>query len=614
MGSDIYYMSFYIANEKSQLLEGKVDWRGRIATKDKHGGQGPSSLILGTFACENLASFVIGVTLVTYFNGVMHYDVADAATQVTNYSGTSYILTVLVAILADTYIGRFKAVLISCWIEFLGLGLLAFQAHFPKYKPPLCNILDPTSTCEKVDGKNAAFLFIALYLVALGSAGVKAALPSHGADQFDENDKKEAIQMSSFFNWLLLAICIGGSISTTFIVWIQEHKGWDWGFFVSTLAMLFGAIILCVGLPWYRIFVIKGSSAITEIFQVYVAAIRNRNLQLPEDSADLYEIDEDKEAAIPAEFLVHTDTYKFLDKAAIIQTSQQQQSSKPIDQWRLCRVTQVENAKILLSMIPVFCCTIIMTLCLAQLQTFSIQQGFTMDTRITNYFHIPPASLPIIPIVFLIILIPVYDQIVVPILRKFTGIPTGITYLQRVGIGLVLSALSMTVASILEVKRKQVARDNNMLDAIPVLQPLPISVFWLSIQFFIFGIADMFTYVGLLEFFYSQAPKELKSVSSCFLWTSMSIGYFLSSIIVKVVNKATKKVTNSGGWLAGNNFNRNHLNLFYLLLAVLCVLNFGIYLIVASKYKYRVQKSASDQDDSRVHALKDQMEESQMEN
>ncbi|OIS98290.1 protein nrt1 ptr family 4.5, partial [Nicotiana attenuata] len=327
--------------DKTQLLEGKVDWRGRIATKDKHGGQGPSSLILGTFACENMASLVLGVTLVTYFNGVMHYDVADAATQVTNYSGTSYILTVLVAILADTYIGRFKAVLISCWIEFLGLGLLAFQAHYSKYKPPQnCNILDPTSTCEKVGGKNAAFLFIALYLVALGSAGIKSALPSHGADQFDENDKKEALQMSSFFNWLLLAVCIGGSISTTFIVWIQENKGWDWGFFVSTMAMFLGAIIFCVGLPWYRIFVIKGSSAITEIFQVYVAAIRNRNLQLPEDSADLYEIDEDNEAAIPAEFLPHTDTYKYKYR---VQKSASDQDDSRVYALMEMKKSQVEN-------------------------------------------------------------------------------------------------------------------------------------------------------------------------------------------------------------------------------------------------------------------------------
>lgn len=119
--------------------------------------------------------------------------------------------------------------------------MLAFQAHYPKYKPPLCNILDPTSNCEKVDGKNAALLFVALYLVALGSAGIKSALPSHGADQFDEKDKKEAIQMSSFFNWLLLAVCLGGSFSTTFIVWIQQHKGWDWGFFCEHI----GYVVWC---------------------------------------------------------------------------------------------------------------------------------------------------------------------------------------------------------------------------------------------------------------------------------------------------------------------------------------------------------------------------------
>ncbi|XVE88278.1 hypothetical protein DITRI_Ditri19aG0056800 [Diplodiscus trichospermus] len=110
-----------------------------------------------------------------------------------------------------------------------------------------------------------------------------------------------------------------------------------------------------------------------------------------------------------------------------------------------------------------------MTLYLAQLQTFSVQQGHTMDTTIAGSFHIPPASLPIIPLGFLIIIIPFYDQIVVPLLRKFTGHPTGITHLQRIGVGLILSSISMAVAAIMEVKRKAVARDHNMLDAIPVL-------------------------------------------------------------------------------------------------------------------------------------------------
>lgn len=277
---------------------------------------------------------------------------------------------------------------------------------------------------------------------------------------------------------------------------------------------------------------------------------------------------------------------RFLDKAAVDATPHENPNP-----WKLCRVTQVENAKIILGMIPIFLCTIIMTLCLAQLQTFSIQQGLTMDLKITSSLNMPPASLPIIPIAFLIILIPIYDCIVVPLIAKITGHITGVTHLQRIGVGLILSSISMATAALMEVKRKRVARDNNMLDAIPGLQPLPISVFWLSFQFFIFGIADMFTYVGLLEFFHSQAPRALKSLSTCFLWSSMALGYFLSTIMVKIVNAATKGKTKSEGWLGGNNINRNHLNLFYLLLSLLSLVNFSYYLFFARRYKYRPQST-----------------------
>ncbi|CAI0475632.1 unnamed protein product, partial [Linum tenue] len=308
--------------------------------------------------------------------------------------------------------------------------------------------------------------------------------------------------------------------------------------------------------------------------QVYVAAYRNRKLQLPEDPSDLYEISKDKEAAMEVEFLAHREIFKFLDKAAITTLR------KTPNPWRLSRVTQVENAKIVLGMLPMFFCTIIMTLCLAPLQTFSIVQGLTMDPTITKSIKIPPATLPVIPILFLMILVPIYNHLFVPLIRKLTGHPTGITHLQRIGVGLTLSCLSMTAASIMEVKRKAVARDHG---------PLPISTLWLSIQFFIFGVADMFTYVGLLEFFYSEAPRALKSMSTSLLWNSMALGYFLSTILVKLVNRATKDRTRSGGWLAGNNINRNHLNLFYLLLAILSLINFCIYVVVARRYEYRPQ-------------------------
>ncbi|KAK7852428.1 protein nrt1/ ptr family 4.3, partial [Quercus suber] len=429
---------------KPELVEGKVDWKGRTAVKGKHGGARTALLVLAPFGFENMATLALAVNLTTYFNLVMHLELADAANELTNFLGASYILSILVAILADTYIGRYKAVLIGGCLELVALVLLVIQAHYPKLKPPPCNVFDPTSHCEKIGGISAVLLYVALYLLAAGSAGMKAVLPSHGADQFDERTQKKKADVQ------LLQLPSISSI-LTLNVWIQDHKGWDWGFGISSIAILFAIIVFAIGLPMYRI-------------QVYVAAIRNRNLDLPEDLTKLYEIDHDHEAAMETEFLPHRDIFRFLDKAAI-QHGNLEEAPNP---WKLCRVTQVENAKIILGVLPIFCCTIIMTLCVAQLQTFSVQQGLTMDTSISKSFHIPPASLPIIPILFIIIIIPVYDRIFVPLAHKITGIPNGITHLQRIGVGLILSCISMTVAGFMEVKRKGVARDHNMLDAIPL--------------------------------------------------------------------------------------------------------------------------------------------------
>lgn len=145
---------------------------------------------------------------------------------------------------------------------------MTIQAHYPSLRPPVCNIFDPTSHCEKIGGGKAAILFIGLYLLAAGAAGTKATLPTHGADQFDEKEPKEARHMSTFFNFLLLAICIGGIASLSLIVWIQDNKGWDWGFGISTIAMFLAIIIITAGLPLYRIHISQGTSAIIEIIQV----------------------------------------------------------------------------------------------------------------------------------------------------------------------------------------------------------------------------------------------------------------------------------------------------------------------------------------------------------
>ena len=201
-----------------------------------------------------------------------------------------------------------------------------------------------------------------------------------------------------------------------------------------------------------------------------------------------------------------------------------------------------------------------------------------MDRNILGGFKVPAPSIPVIPLIFMFILIPLYERIFVPLARKVTGIPTGIRHLQRIGIGLVLSAISMAVAGAVESRRKSVAIQHNMVDS---LDPLPITVFWLGFQYAIFGAADMFTLVGLLEFFYAESSKGMKSLGTAIAWCSFAFGYYTSTVVVEVVNKV------SGGWLASNNLNRDKLNYFYWLLAGLSVVNFGVYLVCASWYRYK---------------------------
>lgn len=247
----------------------------------------------------------------------------------------------------------------------------------------------------------------------------------------------------------------------------------------------------------------------------------------------------------------------------------------------------MEEVKILTRMLPIIASTIITNTCLAQLQTFSVLQGYFMDPHLGS-LKIPTASIPVIPLLFMSVLIPLYEFLVVPFARKLTGHPSGITQLQRVGVGLVLLVVSMSIAGVIEVKRRDQA----------LKYPLkPISVFWLSFQYGVFGIADMFAMVGLMEFFYKEAPKGMRSLATSFALISLSFGYFLSSAFVSIINAITKRITPSKqGWLHGEDLNQNNLNLFYWFLAILSLLNFGNYLFWASWYKYKPDNNDAKQE------------------
>lgn len=254
-------------------------------------------------------------------------------------------------------------------------------------------------------------------------------------------------------------------------------------------------------------------------------------------------------------------------------------TSKPIWQGLQCSIEQVEEVKIVTRILPIFASTIMLNCCLAQLSTFSVQQAATMNTKVGS-LKVPPASLPVFPVVFIMILAPIYDHIIIPFARRVTKTEMGISHLQRIGVGLLLSIIAMAVAAQVEIKRKQVATESGLIDS---PNPLPISFFWIALQYLFLGSADLFTLAGLLEFFFSQAPASVRSLATSLSFASLAMGYYLSSVLVSTVNN----VTGSRPWLSGANLNYYHLERFYWLMCVLSALNFIHFLLWAMRYKYR---------------------------
>jgi peptide/histidine transporter 3/4 len=211
-----------------------------------------------------------------------------------------------------------------------------------------------------------------------------------------------------------------------------------------------------------------------------------------------------------------------------------------------------------------------------------------MNTTLFSSFKVPPASLPVFPVLFLIILAPIYDHIIIPYARKVTKSETGITHLQRIGVGLILSIIAMAVAAIVEIKRRKIASHS-----IATKNPLPISFLWIAFQYLFLGSADLFTLAGLLEFFFSEAPSSMRSLATSLSWASLAMGYYLSSVIVSIVNSVTGNGSHKS-WLSGSNLDNYHLERFYWLMCVLSGLNFLHYMYWAAKYKYRGRGSANE--------------------
>ncbi|KAJ6381390.1 hypothetical protein OIU77_030131 [Salix suchowensis] len=461
-------------NEEKWVYDSSVDHKGRLPLRASTGAWKASLFIIAIEFSERLSYFGIATSLIIYLSKVMHQDLKTAAKSVNYWAGVTTLMPLFGGFLADAFLGRFTTVFVSSVIYLLGLILLTMSTFVPSLKA--CN----AAACPEPRKVHEVVFFLAIYLISIGTGGHKPSLESFGADQFDENHEDERKKKMSYFNWWNFGLCSGLLLGVTVVVYIQDHVGWGAADIILTAVMALSLVIFIVGRPFYR-------------------------YQVP--TGKLYEVP--KSRTDKGRLLCHTESLRFLDKAAIVKD--REVGAEQQNPWRLATVTKVEEMKLLLNLIPIWLATLPFGISIAQTTTFFIKQGTMLNRNIGNGFQIPPASVYAVAAIAMIVTVTIYEKILIPVVRRATGNERGIKILQRIGIGMLFSVATMVVSALVERKRLSVVAKD------PVKGSLSMSVFWLAPQFIIIGVGDAFTLVGLQEYFYDQVPDSMRSPRHCLL-------------------------------------------------------------------------------------------------
>lgn len=554
--------------------DGTVDLRGNPILRSKRGGWKACSFVVVYEVFERMAYYGISSNLVLYLTTKLHQGTVSSANNVTNWVGTIWMTPVVGAYIADAHLGRYRTFMVASVIYLIGMSLLTLTVSLPSLKPPRCGAGTADPNCEqKASSLQLGVFFLSLYILSVGTGGTKPNISTIGADQFDDHDPRERRHKLSFFNWWMFSIFFGTLFANTVLVYIQDNVGWTVGYALPTLGLAVSIAIFTAGTPFYR-HKPTSESSFAKMARAIVASARKCAVAAPVDPRDLHELDPEHYAKKKTSPLPYTPYLSVLSKAAVRTGS--------TSRWSLSTVTQVEETKRILKMLPVLAITFVPSAMMAQINTLFVKQGTTLDRHVGPHFEIPPASLQGFVTISMLVAIVLYDRLFMPFMQRLTKNPRGISLLQRMGVGLVIHIVIMGIASVTERHRLAVAHEHGIYNSKGTT--IPLTIFVLLPQFVLMGVADAFLEVAKIEFFYDQAPEGMKSLGTSYSMTSLGVGNFLSSLLLSTVSHVTRR-HGRPGWIL-NNLNASRLDHYYAFFAVLNCANLVVFFVVCRLYVY----------------------------
>ncbi|XP_002517413.2 protein NRT1/ PTR FAMILY 5.8 [Ricinus communis] len=509
-------------------------------------------LLIVIAGIERFAFKGVASNLVTYLTDVVKLSNSAAAKTVNNWCGFTSMLPLLVASLADSCWDKHPTILASSYLYVVGLMALTSTALTWAWYPP--------------NKRSSTFLYWSLGLISVGQGGYNPSLQAFGADQLESDDElpstkddRKSNKKSLFFQWWYFGVCGGSLLGVTVMSYIQDTFGWVLGFAIPTIAMISSIVIFCCGSRVYAYKQDLGDDKrhfrdMVQAIKELASKLGNCKIILPSGNSEVLELELQERPLCP-------------DNSGSIKSL----NSNPRSGTYL-----LENAKVVLRLVPIWTMLLMFAVIFQQPATFFTKQGVTMERSIGSKLKIPPATLQSSITVSIILLMPLYDTIFIPITRLITRDKKGINVMQRMGIGMVLSIIAMIIAAVVERKRIMISRE------MPHSETVPLSIFWLLPQYILLGISDIFTVVGMQEFFYNEVPVRMKTMGIALYTSVFGVGSFLSAFLISVIEAFTSS-RGTKSWFT-DDMREARLDNYYWLLAFLSALSMLFYVILCKFY------------------------------
>lgn len=468
--------------------------------------------ILVTETAERFSYFGFRAILVLYFTRSLNYEESTAIALFAYMTCLAYLSPVLGALLADGHLGRYRTILIFGCIYAIGLVILTFGAF-----------MDSTT---ELDTKRI-LTFIGLFLVCLGTGGIKPCVSAFGADQVaSQDDNKVSVEASlnggsesqqqqqdsdasdrvrAFFASFYFCINLGAVTSIFLIPIIRAHYGFGAAFLMPTLFLIMAMIAFLSKSNEYVHHVPETSLSTT--FRLCGWILRRR-------MANYAFVDRYLPWIRPTQFPLSGDTESMLlepkssDEGLAINDNGDLETTR---NQQLSDAAQALHVMPILGMLPMF-------------WMLYDQQGsvWTLQATKMALHGFQPEQMNVVNPLLIMAFIPLFERIIYPALER-EGF--NISHLRRMGWGMLLAALAFVVSGFLE----------NVIQSREASGTAQVHVLWQLPQIVILTVAEIFLSVTGLEFSYAKSPDRLKAFLMTLYLLTTAVGDFFGGLLYSSV-------------------------------------------------------------------------------